>query len=261
MMKKLFLLFLISLSLHAQVNVDPFDIDEDDLNIGGDIFNDFNEDIESSQMSEDERFYRFGRFFSFQVGIGLTSFTGNRGVAYDNDPPTYNIGLNYFLDFRNSFGMGIEFSKHNMFVDRPTFGFSERTDGVGLIDISMLRVYFSYRYYLDTADLGTAITYSNPYFTARLEYWYTTNKFIDQDDIANDTGGGIGIGIGGGLEFPIRIRESYLGVELLYHSVSYHDKFTQAFRDTPDAADGDTTFIDDLTGDSWSIMMSYVINW
>ena len=52
---------------------------DDDLNIGGDIFNDFNEDLESTQIMEDERFYRYGRFFSFQVGIGVTSFDGNRG--------------------------------------------------------------------------------------------------------------------------------------------------------------------------------------
>ena len=33
----------------------------------------------------------------------------------------------------------------------------------------MLRVYFSYRYYIDTSELGTAITYSNPYFTGRIK--------------------------------------------------------------------------------------------
>ena len=258
-MKITLILFFLSLSSWSQVPMDSFEINDDELHIGGDIFSDFNEDIESSQMSEDERFYRYGRFFSFQIGIGLTNFTGNRGVAYDNDPPTYNLGLNYFLNFRNSFGMGVEFSKHNIFVDEPTFGYPGYPDGVGFIDISALRVYFSYRYYIDTADLVTAITYSNPYFTARLEYWYLTNKFIDQT-IENDTGGGIGVGLGGGFEFPIKIKESYLGVEFLFHSVSFHDKFTQNYRDDPDTPE-DTTFVDDLTGDVWSLMVSYVINW
>lgn len=47
----------------------------------------------------------------------------------------------------------------------------------------MLRAYFPYRYYIDTADLGVAITYSNPYLITRFEYWYMTNKFIDQPTI------------------------------------------------------------------------------
>jgi hypothetical protein len=260
--KKILLLIILSLSIctQAQISTDPFALEEDDLNIGGDIFNDFNEDIESAQMTEDERFYRYGRFFSFQLGIGLTTFDGNRGVAYDNDPPTYNIGVNYFLDFQNSFGMGLEYSKHNMFVDQPTVGFPDFTTGAGFIDIAMLRVYFSARYYIDTADLGTAITYSNPYLTARLEYWYRTAKFRDQEGIIpNDSGGGFGIGIGGGLEFPIKIKESYLGVEALWHSVAYDDKFTQNFRADP--AGNTTLNIDDLTGNAYSIMTSYVMNW
>lgn len=251
---------ILCLNIHAQIGTDPFSLEEDDLNIGGDIFNDFNEDIESAQMAEDERFYRYGRFFTFQLGIGLTTFDGNRGVAYDNDPPTYNMGVNYFLDFQNSFGMGLEYSKHNMFVDQPTVGFPDKLTGVGLIDIAMLRVYFSGRYYIDTADLGTAITYSNPYLTGRIEYWYRTAKFTDfEGTIPNESGGGLGIGIGGGLEFPIKIRESYLGVELLWHTVAFDDKFTQNFRADPA---GNTTFnIDDLTGNAYSVVTSYVINW
>jgi hypothetical protein len=255
---KLIGIFLIlSLPIHGQN--DPFRIEEDDLNVGGDIFSDFNEDIESAQMAEDERFYRYGRFFSFQIGIGLTTFDGNRGLAYNNDPPTYNFGVNYFLDFRNSFGMGVEYSKHNMFVDSPTVGFEDFADGVGFIDISALRVYFSSRYYIDTSDLGTAITYSNPYLTVRLEYWYLTSKFRDQEGIVpNDSGGGIGVGIGGGFEFPIKIKESYLGVEMLWHSVAFHDKFTQNFRQS---TNGGTYSVDDLTGNAYSVMTSYVINW
>lgn len=38
-------------------------IEDDDLNIGGDIFNDFNESLDEAQVVEDERFYRYGRFF------------------------------------------------------------------------------------------------------------------------------------------------------------------------------------------------------
>lgn len=248
------ILFCFSFSINAQFA--PIqDIDfGDDLQIGGDIFSDFNEEIEDARMMEDERFYQFGRFFSFQVSLGLTTFDGNRGTAYENDPPTYGLGLNYFQNFQSSYGLGFEFSRHNMFFPDPI----QRFDNPGgFVTVNMLRVYFSYRYYIDTADLGTAITWSNPYFIGRLEYWYTTNKFVDLSNESDFTGGGLGIGLGFGFEFPIRIRESYIGLELLYHNVNFHDKFTQSFAPIQE---GDYGF-PDLNGNVYSTKISYVISW
>ncbi|MCP4912069.1 MAG: hypothetical protein GY909_03030 [Oligoflexia bacterium] len=254
-MKKIFLIILFT-PLIAFAQVGDVNINEDDLNIGGDIFNDFNEDLDSTQMMEDERFFRYGRFFSLQLSLGLTSFDGNRGKAYDDDPPSYGIGINYFMDFQTTFGMGMEFSKHHFFVDETVNGF--RDQAPGLVDVNIIRVYFSTRYYIDTSDLGTAITYANPYLTLRLEYWYLTNKFRDQEGrVPNDSGGGLGLGLGGGLEFPVKIKESYIGLELLYHSVAFHDKYTQKYRAITDNGFG----FEDLTGNVYTTMVSYVINW
>lgn len=243
---------------------DPFAIEEDDLNIGGDIFNDFNEDVEESSVVEDERFYRYGRFFTFNLSVGMTTFQGNRGLVTQDDNPTYGVGVGYFSDFQSYYGLGFEYSKHHMFFDYPTNGCSAIAcpDGFGLIDVSQLRFYFSYRYYVDTSNLGTAITYSNPYFIGRLEYWYTSNKFLDQKAKGTESGGGLGLGLGFGLEFPIKLRESYLGVEVLWHRINFTDKFTQEYRpcdaaDSPKCGGG----VDDLTGDPYTIMISYVMNW
>jgi hypothetical protein len=240
---------------------DPFSLDEDDLSVGGDIFNDFNEDVEEGQVIEDERFFRYGRFFTLQLALGITSFDGNRGTAYNNDPPTYGLGVTYFSDFQSAYGMGFEFSKHHMFIDQPVFG-AQTSEGFGLIDVSMLRFYFSYKYYIDTANLGTAITYSNPYFIGRMEYWYVTNKFPDQPDVPDDNGGAIGLGVGFGLEFPVKLRESYIGVEFLWHSVAFHDKYTQEYRPCETVNNICTGFgYEDLTGSAYSTMVSYIINW
>lgn len=261
-LKKLALLFLLSLTLahparvFAQAATDAdIGIDEDDISLSGDIFTDFNEELDASKITEDERYYAYGRFFSFNIGLGLTTFTGNRGIAYENDPPTYGINLQYFMDFHNSFGLGVEYSKHHFFIDQPTNAYQK--DPPGLIEVGMLRTFFSYRYYIDTANLGTAITYSNPYLTTRMEYWHTTNKFVDQSNLANDTGGGLGWGLGGGLEFPIVYKESYIGFEFLYHSVAFHDKYTQDYRPITDGGFG----YDDLTGDAYSTMVFYVLSW
>ncbi|MBT7610597.1 MAG: hypothetical protein HN576_12630, partial [Bacteriovoracaceae bacterium] len=160
-----------------------------------------------------------------------------------------------FTDVQTAYGIGVEFSKHHMFFGDTTEGFP--IDPVGFVDVSMLRVYFSYRYYVDTSELGTAITYSNPYFTGRMEYWYSTNKFIDQSELSDDNGGGFGFALGFGLEFPIKLKESYLGIEFLFHTVNYHDKFTQQFAPLDDSSTG----FEDLTGNSYSTMVAYVISW
>lgn len=133
---------------------------EDDSTLGGDIFSDFNEDLEASQVLEDERYYRYGRFFSVNIGVGATTYTGNRGAAYDDNPPTYHLSVNYFLDFQNVVGLGIEYSKHTMILDTATVVLPD--GNVGAVETSMLRTFFHYKYYVDTTDLGTALHLFKP---------------------------------------------------------------------------------------------------
>lgn len=262
-MKKNFLLLffcLLALSVSApnralaqEAANDIFAADDDDLNVGGDIFSDFNEDVESAKVAEDERFYRYGRFFAFNASLGLTTFDGNRGIAYENQPPSFGISFTFFKDFQTALALGLEFSKHSMFFGQPTGSFQ---DPPGLIEVSMLRVFLGYRYYIETANLGTAITYSNPYLVGRMEYWYQTNKYIDQTELPRDIGGGLGFGLGFGLEFPIELKESYIGLEFLVHTVNFPDKNTQKFI----SKNGGYGF-DNLGGNAYSTMVSYVFNW
>lgn len=232
-----------------------FSQEDDEFEVGGDIFSDFSEDVEQSHIMEDERFYRYGRFFSFQLGLGTTTFTGNRGLAYEDQDPSFNFGVSYFINFRNAVTMGIEYSQHSMFVDYKTI--LNDTNALGNIQVRMLRSFFGYRYYFDTSDLGTAITWSNPYLTCRMEYWYQKNKFMDVDNIESLTGGGIGTSFGGGLEFPVQIKESYIGLEGLYHSVNFFDKYTADYQ----SSDGNQGGYEDLSGGVISVMVSYVLSW
>ncbi|MCM2348440.1 MAG: hypothetical protein NDI69_00375 [Bacteriovoracaceae bacterium] len=231
---------------------------EDDLNPGSDIFSDFNEDLESAQVLEDERFYRYGRFFSVNLGGGFTTFTGNRGKAYEDNHPTFHLSVNYFLDFQKAITLGIEYSKHTMILDTVVNGYPDQGP-IGAVVTDYSRVFVGYKYYIDTTDLGTAITYSNPHFIGRLEYWYQTSKFIDRE-IPKDSGGGIGTGIGMGLEFPVELKQSYISVEGIYHVVNFYDKFTQDFRQIPD--DPDSTYgFEDLTGNVFSLVITYNFTW
>jgi hypothetical protein len=235
---------------------DIFAADDDDLNVGGDIFTDFSEDVENAKLVEDERFYRYGRFFSFNASLGLTTFDGNRGIAYENSPPSFGLSFSFFKDFQTALALGVEFSKHSMFLKDPVKAFPNST-APGLVEVSMLRVFLGYRYYIETANLGTAITYSNPYLVGRLEYWYQTNKYVDQTELPKDVGGGLGFGAGFGLEFPIELKESYIGLEFLVHMVNFPDKNTQKFAPVTAGGYG----FDNLGGNAYSTMVSYVFNW
>lgn len=237
---------------------------EDDTTLGGDIFSDFNEDLESAQVLEDERFYRYGRFFSVNLGGGFTTFTGNRDRAYDDNNPTFHLSVNYFMDFQKAVTLGVEYSKHTMIVDSVVNGYQDNGK-LGAVVTDMTRVFVGYKYYLDTTDLGTAITYSNPHLIGRVEYWYQTNKFIDQRSFGRQKGGGIGSGIGVGLEFPVELKKSYISVEGLYHVVNFFDKYTQDYRQVFDANGNpvtDSTYgYEDLTGNVMSLIITYNFTW
>ena len=259
--KNLLVLFLLSLSFTvlAQSTDQIMQEVEDDLTPGSDIFSDFNEDLESAQVLEDERFYRYGRFFSVNLGGGFTTFTGNRGKAYEDNHPTFHLAVNYFLDFQKAIILGLEYSKHTMILDTVVNGYpSQGTIGAVVTDFT--RVFVGYKYYIDTTDLGTAITYSNPHFIGRLEYWYQTSKFIDREGIPKDAGGGLGTGLGMGLEFPVELKQSYIGVEGLYHVVNFYDKFTQDFRQIPENPNS-TYGYEDLTGNVFTLIITYNFTW
>lgn len=251
------LIFSLLLSLPGLAQEEsPF---EDDFQVGGDIFSDYADDLEEKQIYEDERFYRYGRFLSANIGFGLTYFTGTREDAYSHDPPTYSFSFTYFTNFRSAFVIGLEYSQHNFVID--TFVRDYADDILGLVSVSMLRPFLGYRYYINTTNLGTAITYANPYLTARVEYWYQTNKFVDREnELESQKGGGLGASLGFGLEFPIVRKKSYIGFEFLYHFVNFFDKDTIAYQQIPDDPNSAYGY-DDLNGHALSIKMSFNFSW
>ncbi len=263
------LLFNVSLIDTALAQASYSGMDDDaDINIGGDIFQDFNEDLEAAQVMEDERFYRYARFFGVNIGLGMTTFTDNRGLAYTDSHPSFHFSLLYFLDFQNAFVLGLEHSKHTMLID--TYVQGSKTEILGAVETSMLRPFFGFRFYIDTNDLGTAITYSNPYFIGRVEYWYQTNRFVERKKIGDEVGGGLGTGIGFGLEFPIELKKTYTNIEFMYHRVNFFDKFSRNYAQIPagqEARNDENEPLvseygfDDLRGDVLSIMINYNISW
>ena len=118
---------------------DIVEVTDEDVDYGGDIFSDFNEDIDSMNVMEDERFFRYGRFFTFALSVGNTTYTGNRGAAYENEPPSFGVSLSYFQNFRVAYQFGVEYSKHNMVINGGTIGYETAP---GLIEVNMIRPLF-----------------------------------------------------------------------------------------------------------------------
>ncbi len=254
----LFLTLFIGLNCaYAQFSTGPGGGGEDDLTLGNDIFDDFSENVESSQVLEDERFFRYGRYYSVNSSIGATTFTGNRGIVTESESPTLGLSVVYFYDFQSAVTLGLTYSKHSMIFNSKLRNYT--TEAPGMIEISYLRAFLGYRYYLDTSNLGTAITYANPYMVVRMEYWYQSNKFIDLENVENESDGGFGTAFGGGLEFPIEIRKYYVGLEFLYHKVNFFDLNTRSYEPLSDDATSDG--VSDLQGDAFTFMLSYVANW
>ena len=247
----LLFLWLFALPAIGQLsNSIPDEFRSDSLTVGGDIFTNFNENLEDEEVLEDERFLTYGRFFAINLGVGLTDFSGNRGLAYENHPPTINFSLMAFTSFHKAFVLGITQSKHSMFFASPVAK-DGKQDPLGLVEVNTFRTYIGFRYYLDTVDLNTALTYSNPYFALRFEYWNLTNKFVDRPEIQKDSGGGTGIAVGGGLEFPIQLKKSYINYEFLVHAVNYHDRLHNHYQDV----------LSNLSGLGFSNTVNYVISW
>lgn len=230
-----------------------------DLKLGStDIFNNFNEDLESSQVLEDERFYRYGRFFSVNIGFGVTRYTGNRGKAYVlHGDPSVHFSVTYFMNFRSAFMLGVEYSRHTMLID--TFVNGHKGYNLGAVNVNMIRPFFAYKYYFDTSDFGNAITYSNPHVIFRLQYWYQNNEFSERPDIDDLSGGGIGTAIGFGFEFPVKLKEYYIGIEFLFHQANFMDKFTSDYQQYDDV---DSTYgYNDLTGNALGIFVTFNNTW
>src|SRR5690606_36886847 len=93
--KILFIALLFSGLAHAQFSSQMMDIMNTDMSLESDILNVFNEDLESSQQLEDERFYRYGRFFAVNLGGGFTAFTRNRGNAFTDNLPSIHLSVFY----------------------------------------------------------------------------------------------------------------------------------------------------------------------
>lgn len=202
-------------------------------------FGEFNEDTEEEA---DARFYAFGRFFGVSVGAGYQGVTGNRALLWQGGFPVFELKVHYWFDFNLAMDLGFYTTSH----------FFEASDGMGgHFDVAFKRIGMNLKYYFDTQNAGSAITFASPYVTLGIGQF-----FKDQTSAkvtTTDTDNSLGYSFGGGLEFVMSPRRSYFTIEAKVHLVNFKDTYSSTYKSITGA--------NDLTGALYSTTASILFTW
>jgi hypothetical protein len=178
-----------------------------------DPFSDYSEFDEASDEEADINFFRNGRFFTVGIEGGMRGYTGNMAKIYGS-APSYGLTLSYFFDLRLALAIGFKTGDSAV-----TIGTSQQTY-TGNVSITSLN--FDLKYYLNTQNVTRGLADLNPYIVGGLAQFYRTYTLSNLEGYSRDSS--MGVDIGAGLEIPLMRRKAYLGVQGIYHYVSFSDE-------------------------------------
>lgn len=217
-----------------------FQPEEDDFS--NTPFTEYGEFNEDGDEEADAKFFAHGRFFGASLGLGFEGVTGNRGLLYQGGFPMVDLKLHYWFDFNFAIDMDIYYAKHFYMDPDPS---------VGHVDVSLIHAGLDVKYYFDTKNLSSAISFANPYVMAGFgSYTQSKSSFAANTTEAPDTG--IGMCLGGGLEFAISPKKTYLEFEGRYHIVTFADTYDTNFQ---------SIGITDLTGGFYTFTANVLFTW
>jgi hypothetical protein len=201
-------------------------------------YGEFNEQEDEDDAS---RFFQFGRFFGVSLGSGFNGVTGNRGLLYQGGTPVVDFKVMYWFDFNFALELGLTTANH--FYDSQARGFA---------NITLTRIGVDLRYYLPMQDLAAPITFANPYLLIGGGPISKQESLQTQNVVESDTG--LGLAVGGGLEFTVSPRKIYFGVAAKYQFVTFKDTFTTEFQ-------SENIPITDLTGGFYTLLGTVLFTW
>jgi hypothetical protein len=185
-----------------------------------DPFSDYSEFDEASDEEADINFFRNGRFFTVGIEGGMRGYTGNFTKIYGS-APSYGLTLSYFFDLRLALALGFKTG------DSPvTIGLAASSPACGSAtctgNVSITTLNFDLKYYLNTQNVTRGLADLNPYLLGGLAQFYRTYTLSGLEGYSRDSTMGVDIGVG--LEIPLMRRKAYLGVQGVYHYVSFSDE-------------------------------------
>lgn len=202
-------------------------------------FTEYGEFSDQSEEDAEMRFFQFGRFFGIGLGMGFDGVTGNRGLLWQGGFPGYNFKLHCWLDF--NFAIALGFRAESFYYDFEARG--------GRTDINIVMPGIDLRYYIDTKDLSSAISFSNPYLIMGLGIYNKTDTNANEGTQEQDTA--YGVAVGAGFEFPVKAKSFYIWTEARFEMVNYKDTGTKNFK----------TLVPDLTGNFYSLNAGILFTW
>lgn len=213
--------------------------EEDDYS--GTPFTEYGEFNESDDEDSDARFFQNGRFFGVSLGLGFQTVDGYRGALWQGGFPSFDFKVHYWFDFNVAIDLGFTTSQ---------FYYDTTVDNIGHMDVNLLRVGIDLKYYFDTKNLSSAISFASPYVLLGASAYSKTENSVTQATQDSDTSMGVSGGVG--LEFAISPRKSYFAVEGKMHVVTFKDTYTSRFT---------SQNLPSLTGFFYSVTGSILFTW
>jgi hypothetical protein len=203
-------------------------------------FTEYGEFNEEEVEAAETKFFQYGRFFGFSLGMGYQGVTGGRGLLYQGGFPLLDMKLHYWFDFN----LALDINFH-------TAGNHFSTADRGDIDVNILMVGIDLKYYFDTKNLSAPIAASSPYLIVGFGPMTKTEHYANQS-VTTPAETSMGLAAGGGLEFTISPRRTFFELEGKFYYAKYNDTYTQVYR---------SLGIDDLTGLFYTVTGSVLFAW
>jgi hypothetical protein len=188
---------------------------------------------------DDTNFFQNGRFFGISLGTGYEAVTGNRGQLWQGGFPLLDFKLLYWFSFNFAMDMDLYWAQH----------FYQDTQ-VGTATVNMVHLGIDLRYYFDTKDLSSAISFANPYITGGIgSYTATANSSTEGAQSADTEMGG---DLGFGFEFALNPHKTYLDADVKVNYFVLQDTYApQSIGST----------LPDLTGLFVTFTISVLFTW
>ena len=178
-----------------------------------DPFSDYSEFDEASDEEADINFFRNGRFLTVGLAVGPQSFTDGMAKAY-GDGPAMGIYISYFFDLRLAMSLVLMAADHNVKI---------RTTGpLYTGTVSFNEVNFHLKYYFNTQNVQKGLADLNPYMMGGLSQVTRSYSIAELLTRSKETLTSTDLGLG--IEIPLLRRKAYLGIQALYHMISFTDE-------------------------------------
>lgn len=216
-----------------------------------DPFTDYSEFDESTEEEADINFFKNGRFLTIAAQVGMRGFTENLARAY-KEGTAYGLNMNYFFDLRLALSLGYQMGDHGVQFETAS---SPSTLYDGTVSITSLDM--NLKYYLNTQNVTKGLADLNPYIVGGL------SQISRSFNLSSNTGSVLptgtekvtGLNIGAGIEIPMLRRKAYLGIQGMYHPVTFSDE-SKGFIDEGTPVPLKFT----LNGDYYDMMMVIGLN-